>query len=47
MAVLVLWLSHVLWGWQGMLLGLGLFAGIGLLVAGLVRLPGLSTKLRP
>ena len=37
MSVLVLWLSKVLWGWQGVLLGLGLIAGLGLLVAGIVR----------
>jgi hypothetical protein len=46
MSVLVLWLSKVLWGWQGVLLGLGLIAGIGLLVAGIVRITCLSARLR-
>jgi hypothetical protein len=47
MSVLVLWLSHVLWGWQGVVLGLGLIAGVGILVAGIVRVSSLSTRLRP
>jgi hypothetical protein len=46
MSVLVLWLSKVLWGWRGVLLGLGLIAGIGLLVAGIGRVSYLNARLR-
>ena len=33
MSVLALWLSKALWGWDGLVLMLGLILGIGLLVA--------------
>lgn len=36
MSVLVLWLSKALWGWDGFVVVLGIIAGIGLVVAGIV-----------
>ena len=46
MSVLALWLSKVLWGWSGLLLGVGIMAGIGLLVVGIVRFFPLGTRVR-
>jgi hypothetical protein len=38
MSVLTLWLSRSLWGWDSMRVVLGITFGVGLLVAGIVRL---------
>ena len=46
MSVLALWLSKALWGWDGLVLMLGLILGIGLLVAGIVRLSSRGERLR-
>ena len=37
MSVFALWLSKALWGWDGLVVRLGLTLGIGLLVVGIVR----------
>ena len=37
MSVFALGLSKALWGWDGLVLVLGIIAGIGLLVVGIVR----------
>jgi hypothetical protein len=37
MSVLALWLSKALWGWESVVLALGIIAGVGLLVVGIVR----------
>jgi hypothetical protein len=46
MSVLTLWLSKALWGWEGLVLVLGITAGIGLLVAGIVRFFSLGVRVR-
>jgi hypothetical protein len=46
MSVLTLWLSKALWGWAGVVLGLGLIAGSGLLMAGIVWVSYLGVRRR-
>jgi hypothetical protein len=46
MSVLALWLSKILWGWEGLVLGLSLLAGIGLVVTGLVGFSCLGARRR-
>jgi hypothetical protein len=46
MSVLTLWLSKALWGWSGLVLVLGVIAGLGLLVTSLVRLSYRRAQLR-
>jgi hypothetical protein len=45
MSVLTLWLSQALWGWNSVVV-LGITLGIGLLVAGIVRLTYRRARLR-
>jgi hypothetical protein len=46
MAVLTLWLSQALWGWEGLVLVFGITLGIGLLAAGIVRFSYRGARLR-
>jgi hypothetical protein len=46
MSVLTLWLSKALWGWEGLVLVLGIITGIGLLVVSIVCFFSLGARLR-
>jgi len=46
MAVLTLWLSKALWGWDSLVLVLGITLGIGLLVVGISCFSSLKGRLR-